>query len=64
MDHPEKGRMKKMTPAEEREFLEHDPTALELLELLKDQSPERTDQLISELSTLAEKEDTDETADE
>ncbi len=60
MEHPEKGRVKKMTPAEEREFLEHDPTAKELLELLKNQSPERTDQLMSELSTLVDEEEADE----
>lgn len=62
MDRPEKGRVKRMTPQEEREFLEHDPTAQELLELLKNQSPERTGQLMSELSTLEE--EANETADE
>jgi len=53
-----------MTPEEEREFLEHDPTAQELLKLLKDQSSDRTDRLVSELSTLAEEEEADETSDE
>jgi hypothetical protein len=64
MDRPEKGRVKRMTPQEEREFLEHDSTAQELLDLLKAQSPERTDQLTSELSTLAKEGDADETSDE
>jgi hypothetical protein len=64
MDRPEKGRVKRMTPEEERKFLEDDPTAQELLKLLKDQSPDRTQQLMSELSTLAEEEEANETDDE
>ncbi len=63
MEHPEKGRVKGMTPEEEREFLQHDPTAQELLELFKKLPPERTDQLVSELSTLADEGEANEAAD-
>jgi len=57
MEHFKKGRLREMSTQEELEMLREDPTAQDLLHLLEGQGPERTNQLMTMLTTLADKED-------
>lgn len=57
MDRPEKGRVRPLSLQEELGVLREDPSAQELLCLLADQEPERIDQLVTTLTTLAEQEE-------
>jgi hypothetical protein len=57
MDDIKKGRMKsRKTIEQEVQELERNPLAQSLLKDLENQSPERTEQLLSELTTVAKEE--------